>query len=82
MVLSSADLATTVDLLLPVLKKQWTRNSLKRDEIARKGTFILAARRSRGTAGAVRCDSVLIREPRSFTTDCAADGVGTGEAGA
>ena len=36
MVRTSADLATTVDLLLPVLNKQWTRISLKRVEIARK----------------------------------------------
>ena len=36
MVRTSADLATTVDLLLPVLDGQWTRISQKRDEIARK----------------------------------------------
>ena len=36
MVRTSADLATTVDLLLPVLDGQWTRISLKRVEIARK----------------------------------------------
>ena len=36
MVRTSADLATTVDLLLPVLDGHWTRISLKRDEIARK----------------------------------------------
>ena len=36
MVGSSADLATIVDLLLPVLDGQWTRISLKWDEIARK----------------------------------------------
>ena len=35
MVRNSADLATTVDLLLPVLDGHWTRTSLKRDEIAR-----------------------------------------------
>ena len=33
---TSADRATTVELLLPVLDGQWTRISLKRDEIARK----------------------------------------------
>ena len=37
----SADLATTVDLLLPVLDGQWTRISLKRDEIARKALSFL-----------------------------------------
>ena len=36
MVRTSADLATTVDLLLPVLDGQWTRISVKRDRIARK----------------------------------------------
>ena len=36
MVRTSADLATTVDLLLPVLDGQWTRVYLKRVEIARK----------------------------------------------
>ena len=44
MVRSSADLATTVELLLPVLNGQWTRISLKRDEIARKAlSFLLLA---------------------------------------
>ena len=38
---SSADLATTVDLLLPVLDGQWTHISLKRDEIARKALSYL-----------------------------------------
>ena len=41
MVRTSADLATTVDLLLPVLVGQWTRISLKRDEIARKALSFL-----------------------------------------
>ena len=43
MVRTSADLATTVDLLLlPVLDGQWTRISLKRHEIARKAfSFLL-----------------------------------------
>ena len=41
MVLSSADLATTVDLLLPVLEWHWTRISLKRYEIARKALSFL-----------------------------------------
>ena len=36
MVRTSADVATTVDLLLPVLNGQRTRISLKRVEIARK----------------------------------------------
>ena len=36
MVRTSAHLATTVDLLLPVPDGQWTRIFLKRDEIARK----------------------------------------------
>ena len=36
MVRTSADLATTVNLLLLVLDGQWTRISLKRVEIARK----------------------------------------------
>ena len=40
MVRSSADLATTVDLL-PVPDGQWTRISLKRDEIARKALSFL-----------------------------------------
>ena len=38
---TSADLDTTVDLLLPVLDGQWTRISLKRDEIARKALSFL-----------------------------------------
>ena len=41
MVSTSADLATTVDLLLPVLDGQWTRISVKRDEIARKALSFL-----------------------------------------
>ena len=41
MVRTSADLATTVDLLLPVLDGQWTCISLKRDEIARKALSFL-----------------------------------------
>ena len=41
MVRTSADLATTVDLLMPVLDGQWTRISLKRDEIARKALSFL-----------------------------------------
>ena len=41
MVRTSADLATTVDLLLPVLDGQWTRISVKRDEIARKALSFL-----------------------------------------
>ena len=41
MVRTSADLATTVDLLLPVLDGQWTRISLKRNEIARKVRLFL-----------------------------------------
>ena len=41
MVRTSADLATTVDLLLPVPDGQWTRISLKRDEIARKALSFL-----------------------------------------
>ena len=41
MVRTSADLATTVDLLLPVLDGQWTRISLKRDEIAQKALSFL-----------------------------------------
>ena len=41
MVRSSADLASTVDLLLPVLDGQWTRISLKRNEIARKALSFL-----------------------------------------
>ena len=36
MVRTSADLATTVELLLPVLDGQWIRIPLKPDEIARK----------------------------------------------
>ena len=36
-----ADLATTVDLLLPVLDGQWTRIFLKRVEIARKARSFL-----------------------------------------
>ena len=41
MVRTSAHLAKTVDLLLPVLDGQWTRISLKRDEIARKALSFL-----------------------------------------
>ena len=41
MVRTSADLALTVDLLLPLLNRQWTRISLKRDEIARKALSFL-----------------------------------------
>ena len=42
MVRTSAHLATTVDLLLlPVPDGQWTRISLKRDEIARKALSFL-----------------------------------------
>ena len=41
MVRTSADLATTVDLLLPVLDGQWTRISLKLGEIARKALSFL-----------------------------------------
>ena len=41
MVRSSAELATTVDLLLPVLDGQWTRIFLKRDEIAQKALSFL-----------------------------------------
>ena len=82
MVRTSADLATTVDLLLLVLDGQWTRISLKRDEIARKALSFLLLVDHEELLDAVRCDSVLIREPRSFITDCAADGVRTGEAGA
>ena len=41
MVRISAHLATTVDLLLPVPDGQWTRISLKRDEIARKALSFL-----------------------------------------
>ena len=41
MVRSSTDLATTVDLLLPVLDGQWTRIFLKRDEIARRALSFL-----------------------------------------
>ena len=41
MVRTSAHLATTVDLLLPVLDGQWTRISVKRDEIARKALSFL-----------------------------------------
>ena len=41
MVRSSADLATTVDLLLPVLDGQRTCISLKLDEIARKALSFL-----------------------------------------
>ena len=41
MVRTSADLATTVDLLLPVLDGQWTRIFLKRDEAARKALSFL-----------------------------------------
>ena len=41
MVRTSTDLATTVDLLLPVLDGQWTRISLKRGEIARKALSYL-----------------------------------------
>ena len=41
MVRTSADLATTVDLLLPVLDGQWTRISLKRVENARKALSFL-----------------------------------------
>ena len=41
MVRTSADLATTADLLLPVLDGQWTRIFLKRDEIARKAVSFL-----------------------------------------
>ena len=41
MVRNSADLATTVDLLLPVLDGQWTRICLKRDETARKALSFL-----------------------------------------
>ena len=42
MVRTSADLATTVDLLLlPVLDGQWTRISLQRDEIAQKAISFL-----------------------------------------
>ena len=82
MVRSSADLATTVDLLLPVLDEQLTRSFLTRDKIARKALSFLLLVDHEELLDAVRCDSVLIREPRLFTTDCAADGVGTGEAGA
>ena len=38
---TSADRATTVELLLPVLDGQWARISLKRDEIARKAFLFL-----------------------------------------
>ena len=41
MVRTPADLATTVDLLLPLLDGQWIRISLKRDEIARKALSFL-----------------------------------------
>ena len=41
MVRTPADLAATVDLLLPVLDGHWTRISLKRDEIARKALSFL-----------------------------------------
>ena len=41
MVRTSADRATTADPLLPVLDGQWTRISLKRDEIARKALSFL-----------------------------------------
>ena len=41
MVRTSANLATTVDLLLPVLDGHWARTSLKRDEIARKALSFL-----------------------------------------
>ena len=44
MVRTSADLATTVNLLLPVLDGQWTGIFLKRYEIARKAlSFLLLA---------------------------------------
>ena len=41
MVRTSADLATTVDLLLPVLDGRWTCIFLKRDEISRKALSFL-----------------------------------------
>ena len=62
MVRTSADLATTVDLLLPVLNKQWTRISLKWDEIARKALsfFLLVDYKELLT----RCIAVLFSSGR------------------
>ena len=62
MVRTSADLATTVDLLLPVLNGQWTRISLKRDEIARKAlSFLLLVEHEELLT---RCIAVLFSSER------------------
>ena len=62
MVRTTADLATTVDLLLPVLDGQWTRISLKRVEIARKALsfFLLLDHEELLT----RCVAILVSSER------------------
>ena len=62
MVRTSADLATTVDLLLPVLDGQWTRISLKWDEIARKALSFLLLVDHEGLL--TRCVAVLFSSER------------------
>ena len=62
MVRISAHLATTVDLLLPVLGGQWTRISLKRDEIARKAlSFLLLVDHEEPL---MRCVAILFSSER------------------
>ena len=59
MVRSSADLATTVDPLLPVLDEQLTRSFLTRDKIARKALSFLLLVDHEELLDAVRCVAIL-----------------------